>query len=95
MFHTVINSLYKVLGGYQQPRVHAIFDSVIRHIGPKIHLGITNQFTIQFKVLFNLVYHGHSIMMNDKYVFNISQDVGVVVIAVNVKFGIDPHVWVG
>ena len=50
----------------------------------------------QFKVLINILNHGHIIVMNDEVFFDIAQDVGVVSITVNVKSGLDPHfrlVW--
>ena len=50
---------------------------------------------LQFKVLVNIVEHGHSIVMNNEDVIDISQYVGVVDIAANENLGIDTHVRVG
>ena len=68
---------------------------MVTHIGSKIHVGITNSLRLQFKILINIVDHGNSIMMNKEDVVSIKKDVGVVSIAVNVNFGLDPHVRVG
>ena len=88
MFHTVINSLSNVLAGAHRPCMHAIAGPIIKHLGSKIHVGITNQVRLQFKLIVDIFEHGHSIVMNKEYDFGISQDVGVVAITVNVNFGL-------
>ena len=47
------------------------FDNVA---GSKIHVGITDQVRIQFKVIVNIFEHVHSIVVNDKDFVNIAQD---------------------
>ena len=67
---------------------------MITHIGSKIHVGITNRVRLQFKLLVNLVEHGHIIVVNNGDVVNIAQYVGLVDIAASVNFGLDTPVQV-
>ena len=95
MFHTVINSLSNVLGGNWLTRVHTIVSPVIMKIGPKVHVGITDIFRLQFKLIVNSADHVHIIVMNGEYFVEIEQDFGVVAIDININFGLDPHFRVG